>query len=129
MKITDLLFDAELLIKDDGKYYKLKHDKCGDVVDAYGVPVKVILCKGERVYKKDLLEWYDMSESTAWKTQGSRVYCEGKGSFNCINIITAKELCNILNNYELNTVEYSEIYTKLTTIETLLQEVLNELKR
>ena len=68
-----------------------------------------------------------MSEST-YKTQGSRVYGEGKGSFNCINIVTAKELCNLLNNYEKNTTEYSVINMKLNKIETLLQEVSDELK-
>ncbi len=65
-----------------------------------------------------------MSEST-YKTQGARVYGNGK-SFNCTNIITAKELCNLLNNYEKNITEYSTINTKLTTIEKLLKEVLNE---
>ena len=68
-----------------------------------------------------------MSEST-YKCQGSRVYAEGKGSFNCINIVTAKELCNLLNTYEQNVTEYSVISSKLNKIETLLQEVLDELK-
>ena len=41
-----------------------------------------------------------MSESTTeWQIQGSRVYGNGR-SFNCTNIITSKELCQILNTYE-----------------------------
>lgn len=68
-----------------------------------------------------------MSESTTYKTQGSRVYGNGK-SFNCTNIITAKELCNLLNTYEQNVTEYSVISMKLNKIETLLNEVLDELK-
>ena len=67
-----------------------------------------------------------MIEST-YKTQASRVYGNGR-SFNCTNIVTAKELCNLLNNYEKNVTEYSTINTKLTTIEKLLKEVLDELK-
>lgn len=63
-----------------------------------------------------------------WKIKGSRVYLEGKGSFNCINIITAKELCNLLNDYEAKAVEHPEIYKKLDIIETLLKEVLIELR-
>lgn len=39
-----------------------------------------------------------MSEST-YKTEGSRVYGQGN-SYNCTNIVTAKELCTQLNNYE-----------------------------
>lgn len=66
------------------------------------------------------------SEST-YRTQASRVYGNGK-SFNCTNIITAKELCNLLNTYEQNVTEYSVISMKLNKIETLLQEVLDELK-
>ena len=34
-----------------------------------------------------------------WNIQGSRVYGCGH-SFNCTNLITAKELCGILNEYE-----------------------------
>lgn len=68
-----------------------------------------------------------MSESITWKSQASRVYGAGK-SFNCTNIITAKELCTLLNDYEAKAVEHSEIYKKLDTIETLLEEVLNELR-
>lgn len=66
--------------------------------------------------------------SEKWNIQGSRVYAQGKGSYNCTNIVTAKELCNLLNNYEKNTTEYTTINKKLNKIETLLQEVLDELK-
>ena len=52
--ISDLLYDAEILIEDDGKFYKAK--LTDSVMDAYGVIVKAILKKGERVYKKDLLK-------------------------------------------------------------------------
>ena len=68
-----------------------------------------------------------MSEST-YKCQQSRVYGNGK-SFNCNNIVTAKELCNLLNTYEQNVTEYSVISSKLNKIETLLQEVLDELHK
>lgn len=67
-----------------------------------------------------------MSEST-YKTQQSRVYGNGR-SFNCTNIVTAKELCSLLNTYEANVTEYSVISMKLNKIEELLQEVLDELK-
>ena len=50
--LTDLIYDAELIIEDDGKYYEARL-KDG-VVDAYGIVVKVILCKGNRIFKKDL---------------------------------------------------------------------------
>ena len=68
-----------------------------------------------------------MSESI-WKTQASRVFGKGK-SFNCTNIVTAKELCSLLNDYEAKAVEHREIYDKLNNIITLLKEVLKELQK
>ena len=38
-----------------------------------------------------------MSEQP-YKVQGSRVYGEGQ-SYNCINIVTAEQLCSTLNKY------------------------------
>ena len=53
-KLSDLLYDADLIIEDDGKYYKTKI-KDG-VIDAYGIVIKVILCKGEKISKKRLIK-------------------------------------------------------------------------
>ena len=51
-----------------------------------------------------------MSEQP-YKVQGSRVYGEGQ-SYNCINIVTAKELQCILNGYETKiTEQQAEIQT------------------
>jgi arsenate reductase-like glutaredoxin family protein len=38
-----------------------------------------------------------MSEQP-YKVQGSRVYGEGQ-SYNCVNIVTAEQLCSTLNKY------------------------------
>lgn len=54
LMISDLLYDAEILIEDEGKFYKAK--LTDSVSDAYGIIIKAILKKGERVYKKDLLK-------------------------------------------------------------------------
>lgn len=35
-----------------------------------------------------------------YKIQGSRVYAEGKGSYNLPSKIDAEKLCNLLNQYE-----------------------------
>ena len=40
-----------------------------------------------------------MVNQPKWQIQGSRVFKDGH-SFNCINIITAKDLQSILNQYE-----------------------------
>lgn len=50
-----------------------------------------------------------------YKVQGSRVYGQGH-SFNCTNIITAKELCTKLNHLEKTAQEYKEINNKLDKI-------------
>lgn len=50
--LCDLIYDAELLIEDEGKYYRTKINST--VVDGDGIVVKVILFKGERVFRKDL---------------------------------------------------------------------------
>ena len=52
--ISDLLYDAELIIKDDNKYYKSKLEP--DVIDSNGITVKVILSKGKRITRKELLK-------------------------------------------------------------------------
>ena len=52
--MSDLLYDAEILIEDDGKFYEAK--LTDSVCDAYGIIVKTILKKGNRVFKKDLLK-------------------------------------------------------------------------
>lgn len=52
--VSDLLYDAELIIEDEGKYYTTKMGNC--VIDAYGIIVKVVLCKDERITKKDLFK-------------------------------------------------------------------------
>jgi len=55
---------------------------------------------------------------TKWKIQGSRVYSNGEGkSYNCHNLITAKELHHTLTTYE-NTIqllqETDKKYDKIT---------------
>ena len=68
-----------------------------------------------------------------YKTQGSRVYGDG-ASYNCTNNITAKELCNKLNNLteirnttqktekQLDTITRQIIQMKLS-INTLGEEI------
>ena len=47
----DCIFD---IIKDDNKYYKAKLEP--DVIDSNGITVKVILSKGKRITRKELLK-------------------------------------------------------------------------
>lgn len=57
MMVSDLLYDAELIIKDDdGKYYEAKMMPNDVVVDGDGIIVKVILSKGKRITRKELLK-------------------------------------------------------------------------
>ena len=51
-----------------------------------------------------------------YKTEGSRVYAKGGGSYNCINKITAIELCNKLNELERCKTEYQEIEKTLDRV-------------
>jgi len=52
-KISDIIFDVDLIIEDDGKYYTTK---AMPVVDAWDNPVKMVLSKDKRITKKELLE-------------------------------------------------------------------------
>ena len=56
MKVSDLhTSDPEILFYDSDRkhYFRLKYKNC--IVDGFDEsPLTVILCKGERVYKKDL---------------------------------------------------------------------------
>lgn len=48
--------------------------------------------------------------SEKWNIQGSRVYSNGEGkSYNCTNIVTAKELQCTLNKYENTIQQYNSI--------------------
>ena len=56
-----------------------------------------------------------------WTVDQTRVKGNGH-SFNCLNKITATELCNILNNYEKTSVQYKDIDTKLDKVQkTVIQ--------
>ena len=56
-----------------------------------------------------------MSELT-YRTQGSRVYGEGT-SYNCTNNVTAKELCNKLNNLTETITLYNNTTEQLDQIQ------------
>ena len=57
MKLSDLLFsDPELVLhdKDKNHYFELEYDSC--IVEGLTEsPTKVILLKGKRIYKSDLM--------------------------------------------------------------------------
>ena len=56
-----------------------------------------------------------------WKVNGTRVQGNGT-SYNCLNKITAQELCNTLNKYEKTSVEYYKLDNKLDKIQkTVIQ--------
>lgn len=63
-----------------------------------------------------------MSESKIeYKIQGSRVYAQGGGSYNCTNRVTATELCTKLNELE----HYKNEYTKITEkLDKLTRDVM-----
>ena len=72
-----------------------------------------------------------------YKIQGSRVY--GKGaSYNCTNIVTAKDLCNTLNGYEHNinlekniTQQYGKLNKQIIALQmdlSNIQDTVNQLK-
>ena len=57
-----------------------------------------------------------MNTPNKWAVSGTRVY--GKGtSYNCLNKVTAQELCNTLNTYETTSVQYKDIEDKLDRIQ------------
>ena len=56
------------------------------------------------------------SQKIEYKIQGSRVYAQGGGSYNCTNKITALELCNKLNQLEHYKNEYITITEQLNKI-------------
>ena len=76
------------------------------------------------------------SEST-YKTKGSRVYGQG-ASYNCTNIVTAKELCQRLNTYEQNlqleqniSQQYDKLNKQIIALQRDLsnvQDTVNQLK-
>ena len=51
-----------------------------------------------------------------YKTQGSRVYAKGGGSYNCTNKVTAIELCKKLNELEKCKTEYQQTEKTLDKI-------------
>ena len=51
-----------------------------------------------------------------YQVQNTRVFGNGK-SFNCLNKVTANELCNLLNTYEKTSVEYHQIEDKLDKVQ------------
>ena len=53
MKISDIIDDAEIIIKEDNKYYKAKPHNF--VYNGWDGVEKVILEKGKRISKKELL--------------------------------------------------------------------------
>ena len=56
-----------------------------------------------------------------WKLNGTTVKGNGT-SYNCINKVTAKELCTLLNRYEQTKVQYDNIDKKLDRIQkTVIQ--------
>ena len=60
---------------------------------------------------------------TTWKRKQTRVYGDGK-SYNCLNIVTAKELQCILNNYETKiTEQQAEIQTN-TNLTKIRQQLI-----
>ena len=54
MKISDLIDDSEIIIKDEGKYYKVKFE--GLVYEGWDNTDKIIVQKGKRISRKELLE-------------------------------------------------------------------------
>ena len=73
-----------------------------------------------------------MSEQP-YKVQGSRVYGEGQ-SYNCVNIVTAEQLCSTLNKYystkELinNTItQYDKLNKQLIQINMTLKVLEDEI--
>ena len=56
------------------------------------------------------------SQKIEYKTQGSRVYANGGGSYNCTNRVTATELCQKLNELEFYKNEYLKTEHKLDQI-------------
>ena len=60
---------------------------------------------------------------TEWKRKQTRVYADGK-SYNCLNIVTAKELQCILNGYETKiTEQQAEIQTN-TNLTKIRQQLI-----
>lgn len=57
-----------------------------------------------------------------YKIQGSRVFADGGGSYNCMNKVTATELCQKLNELE----HYKKEYTKITE---KLDKLTKDIKR
>lgn len=60
--------------------------------------------------------------SEKWNLQGSRVYGDGK-SYNCTNIVTAKDLQGTLNQYEKTIQHYNEIQAQNLEIEAKLDRI------
>jgi peptidoglycan hydrolase CwlO-like protein len=77
---------------------------------------------------------------TKWLLNNSRVYTDGKGkSYNCTNIVTAKDLHNTLTEYEnkihhlekqINTTKnYTKIQQQLQQLENSIHEAKNDLNK
>ena len=77
---------------------------------------------------------------TKWNIKQSRVYSNGEGrSYNCTNIVTAKDLHNTLTEYE-NTIHhlekqintdknYTKIQQQLQALENSIHEAKNDLEK
>ena len=77
---------------------------------------------------------------TKWNIKQSRVYSNGEGrSYNCTNIVTAKDLHNTLTEYEnkihhlekqINTDKnYTKIQQQLQALENSIHEAKNDLEK
>lgn len=60
---------------------------------------------------------------TTWKRQQTRVYGDGK-SYNCLNIVTAKELQCILNGYETKITEQQAQIQTNTNLTKIRQQLI-----
>lgn len=60
---------------------------------------------------------------TEWKRKQTRVYADGK-SYNCLNIVTAKELQCILNNYETTITNLKKTIQTENNLDKLHQQVI-----
>lgn len=77
---------------------------------------------------------------TEWLRNGARIYSNGAGkSYNCTNIVTAKDLHNTLTEYEnkihhlekqINTDKnYTKIQQQLQALENSIHEAKNDLEK
>lgn len=64
-----------------------------------------------------------------YKTQASRVYAEGKGSYNLPSKIDAEKLCNLLNQYEHEIQLNNTIGKDLKTIIMDLKILKHDIKK